>query len=101
MMTLEEMGFVPVKAKEKYSRPLPEATMRKLEKGYLMSLELPPKDIRCPYCGYLLERFYGNVGLFRSVCPRCGRPAVINVPDWRRRRLSRLRYGDPEGPLCG
>ena len=82
-MTFEEMNYKP--PKERYRSPLPPETRAKMEAAYIKSLELEEKEIRCPYCHYMVERFYGSAGLFRMLCPRCGATAIIDVQYWRRR----------------
>ena len=79
---MTDLAFTP--PRERWLGRIAPEKLQKMQRALAKAQELTEKEIRCPHCNYLLERFYGSGGLFRMKCGRCGATGVIDVNDWRR-----------------
>ena len=52
------------------------------------------RDIKCPYCGYIVSRVFADVrGHFLARCRKCKKETIINLEYFRRQRgIHRRRY---------
>lgn len=75
-----------------------EAVKRNLEKSALETKGMTLRDIRCPYCGFLIARVYSDVqGHYLARCKKCKREQPLNLAYFRSqkgiRRLKLKYYG--------
>ena len=66
-------------------QPISQVIMKKLilSKQEVASLEV--RDLRCPYCSFLVDRIYSDAtGHKESKCPKCKRVTVYNMAYFRK-----------------
>ncbi len=68
-------------------QPLSKAIMKKLILSRKEVSQLDIRDLRCPYCNFLVDRIYSDAAGHReSKCPKCKKVTVYNMAYFRRIR---------------
>ena len=76
----------------KFSLPTPEI-QRKLELCVKEAAGLTLRDVRCPFCNFLVSRVFSDVGgHYLAKCQKCKKESILNFAYFRRQRgIRRLR----------
>ena len=68
-------------------QPLSKAIMKKLILSRKEVSQLEVRDLRCPYCNFLVDRIYSDAAGHReSKCSKCKKVTVYNMAYFRRIR---------------
>lgn len=66
-------------------KPISEEIRKKLYRSRIECSMLEKRDLRCPYCGFLIDRIYSDAAGHReSKCEKCKRITVFNMAYFRR-----------------
>lgn len=89
--------------KKRYDRsPPPPEIREKLEMSAKESVGLTLRDIKCPDCGFTIEKVFSDIrGHFLAKCPKCKTQRVLNLAYFRRQKgigkLKLIYYAKEDG----
>ena len=67
--------------------PLSPEMREKVERSEKECEALTKREVRCPYCGFLMDYVYSDVSGHRQVkCRKCKRATIMNMAYFRRVR---------------
>jgi phage FluMu protein Com len=59
---------------------------RLLDLSVQETVDLKKRDLRCPYCHFLIERVYSDIrGHMETKCPKCRSVYVVNLSYFRKK----------------
>ena len=74
-------------------RPIPPDVRRKLLQSRIEADELSQREIRCPHCGFLIQKVYSDATGHLSIkCQKCKSVSVLNLAYFRKAKLRKRNY---------
>lgn len=67
------------------NQPISDVIMKKLILSKKEVIKLEVRDLRCPYCNFLVDRIYSDAAGHReSKCPKCKKVTIYNMAYFRK-----------------
>ena len=74
-------------------RPIPPDVRRKLLQSRIEADELSQREIRCPHCGYLIQKVFSDATGHLSIkCQKCKNVSILNLAYFRKARIRKRSY---------
>ena len=82
------------------NKEMPPDILEKLKKSTQEAQDLTMRDIRCPYCGYIVDKVFSDVSGHKQVyCQKCKNQYFINLGYFRRQhKLPYFKISFPDKP---